>query len=143
MPLQGILGLRPGQQDVEQGSLCQETLVHSVSDQDEDLGTGSRSGRLTASQAAKLRMHRSWDVLPTKRLLDSLLSKYRRQGECFRGFYLHIFNYIFYLNWFSKELKIATLPWCCCRVFAQLPRSGRAWPPRVWEQRLLPGLWVT
>lgn len=56
------------------------------------------------------------DVLPVKWLLDNLLSKYqryayRRQRECFWVFYLQIFNYIFCLNWFPKELKIAALLW--------------------------------
>ena len=43
--------------DIAQGPLCQETLAHSLNDQDEDLGTGSRSGRsmidsFTGCQAA-------------------------------------------------------------------------------------------
>lgn len=31
--------------DITQDPLCQETLAHSLKDQDEDLGTGSLSGR--------------------------------------------------------------------------------------------------
>lgn len=105
-------GLAARQQDTEQGCSSRRHLFTCKS----RWRPGQRSCQggkwLTASQAAKLRPWRSLDVLPMKWLLDNLLSKYQKyaykcQRECFRVFYLQIFNYIFCLNWFSKELKIA------------------------------------